>query len=190
MNWVAAGTIKEENGYRNTCFSRNGIKAVISFSEEKVYLIEPFIDYAFNDFLEIENWLALKKTKTALRNDAVDNCLEEIKHIKEDIGGLSFGEIEPHLVSLIRDEEKTTYSINEEGISPRTLVFLLITNVIQTILSTGKYHVYRGTLGLQGQDLLRVWDRSTEQLAELGYYTATQSQEDKNWIREQIKNVG
>jgi hypothetical protein len=41
-----------------------------------------------------------------------------------------------------------------------------------------------------GKDMLSQWDHAVNRLEELGEYTVEQANEEKNWLREQIKLVG
>lgn len=56
MNWVAIGRIKDSDGFRNIVLARDGAKAVISFQNKNVELLEPKIEEPFKDFLELERW--------------------------------------------------------------------------------------------------------------------------------------
>ncbi|MBN1906329.1 MAG: hypothetical protein JW927_14655 [Deltaproteobacteria bacterium] len=192
MNWDLCETIKDEQGYRNTCFCRDGIKVMISFSEKNIHLIHPKQNKTFNDFIELERFLTKKdiSNSTNETGNNVSKCLNEMMQIKKEINVLAFVEVESAVKELIKDTDKTNYSIDVDGLSPRTLVFLLITNVIQTLLPTGQYHIYRGTLNKQGNALLTLWDKATNELQNLNYYTEKEAQEDKTWIRTKIEAVG
>lgn len=190
MNWVAVGRVSDSDGYKNVKLARNKMEAIISFQNGNVVLVRPRRETPFRDFIELERWLASNDEQPESKNDVVHICLEELSRIREEAGGLFFDEIETSVAELIADKEKTSISINEDDLSPRTLVFLLITNVIQSILPLGKYHIYRGILSMRGDDLLRLWDYSTKQLTELGYYTSEQSEEDRKWMRDQVKKAG
>ena len=102
----------------------------------------------------------------------------------------AFKLIKKDVSKLICDSEKTVISIKEEGFSPNTLVYLLMTNIISEHLVSGRYHTYRGVLSFVGQDLLKLWDYAVNGLHQLGYHDDIESDKDREWIREQIKNVG
>ena len=60
MNWVAAGSLKDDDGYKNMVVQRDGLEAAISFKNENVELLKPKHHAAFKDFIELERWLAQK----------------------------------------------------------------------------------------------------------------------------------
>ena len=103
---------------------------------------------------------------------------------------LSFKFIKTDVLRLINDYEKTVCSIKEEKMPPNVLVNLLMTNAIQSYLTSGRYHVCRGMLSMVGKDLLRLWDYSVGQLHDSSYHTEEEVKIDRNWIREQIKDIG
>ena len=89
------------------------------------------------------------------------------------------------------EPEKTKASIELDGLSPTALVCLLITNVLDEELCSGRYHIYRGTLSENGKELLRLWDYSIDRmLVEKIYEDEEKAQNEKRWIRNQIKTVG
>lgn len=65
MNWVAIGRIRDDDGYRNIILARDGAKAVISFQNKNVELLEPKRDEPFKDFLELERWLSKKEQESS-----------------------------------------------------------------------------------------------------------------------------
>jgi len=120
----------------------------------------------------------------------VKTCIYEMNRIEQESNCMAFKEIKPALVSLIKDADKTVYSIKNNGLSPATLVNLLITNVISKTLPSGKYCTYRGVLSLQGNELLRLWDYCVNNLETYNYHSKEQANEDKRWIRHQIRECG
>lgn len=63
MNWVASRTTKDENGRRNTCVSRGGAEAMITFEPAEVVLLNPPAPMPFADFIELERWLVTSGNK-------------------------------------------------------------------------------------------------------------------------------
>jgi hypothetical protein len=64
MGWRAVGTIKDEEGYRDTLLQRDGVVARISFQRKCVFVIEPQESGPYKDFLEIEQWITNAKGKS------------------------------------------------------------------------------------------------------------------------------
>jgi len=103
-----------------------------------------------------------------------------------DIAAISF---------LIRDRiesepEKVILSIRNDKLAPKTLVYLVITNVLDRELSSGRYHYYRGLLNNTGQSLLALWDHAVDELQFAGFHSEDEAKKDKEWIRQQIRGVG
>jgi hypothetical protein len=80
MNWVAAGTLRDPSGYRNTKLSRGPYEAVISYEAGNVRLMKPPHSQAFGDFVEVERWLASRGSVSA-----GDEQVEYFQRIQEYI---------------------------------------------------------------------------------------------------------
>lgn len=98
--------------------------------------------------------------------------------------------VEPRVTALVRDAEKTVYSVRIERVKPDQLALLLFTNVLGEELSSGKYHVYRGTLNMVGKDLLNTWYAVQKALVARGYCTEAEMDQDNEWIKRQINDAG
>jgi hypothetical protein len=125
----------------------------------------------------------------------VQSCLVELETIEKDANSAffqsaAFNTIKPYVVRLIKDKEKTVCSIKEDKMTPHNLVLLLITNVTGELLSSGRYHIYRGILNMTGTGLLAIWHYAISELEKSGYYSSEQAKEDNEWINKQIKEVG
>lgn len=103
--------------------------------------------------------------------------------------GVALNLIRNDVVVMIKDVKATNESL-EDGISPRDLVYVIITNAISDPLSHGLHHTYRGVLGFKGKYLLNLWDYSVGQMEASGFYSAEKAKSDKAWIRNRIKEVG
>ncbi len=120
----------------------------------------------------------------------VQECVRALEQLEQESGNLAFGVVKSGALQLISDEEKTVHSIRDDGLAPRTLSALLLTNVIQSVLATGQHHIYRGTLSGTGQHLLKLWDFCVAELERAGYQAAADAEKDRVWIREQVKRIG
>jgi len=59
MNWFVSGRVDDGNGYKDVCYSRDGMEAKVSYISEKVFLLNPYYKEPFIDFLELERWIAI-----------------------------------------------------------------------------------------------------------------------------------
>ncbi len=98
--------------------------------------------------------------------------------------------VEPEIVALAKDADKTVYSVRIDRMKPDHLALLLITNVVGRHIGSGAHHTYRGVLSMKGQDMLKVWHSAQKAMMERGYATEAEVAEDNQWIQEQIKGVG
>ena len=59
MGWRAVGTVKDEDGYRDTLLQRDGVVVRISFQRKCVFIVEPEERGPYKDFVELERTLAV-----------------------------------------------------------------------------------------------------------------------------------
>ena len=105
MNWVAVSRVSDGDGYKNVKLARNGMEAVISFQNGDVELVKPRCEAPFQDFIELERWLASKE------QESVDD--EEVEYygaVNDFIN--SHGFYEPLLELQGTDEEYCIASMN------------------------------------------------------------------------------
>jgi hypothetical protein len=99
--------------------------------------------------------------------------------------------IEDEVTALVKkQQEKTIYSIRVDQMKPDHLALMLITNALAGRLQSGQFHTYRGVLSMTGTELLNIWDAAIKQLHAKGYYSDAKYEEDRTWIRNEIKSVG
>ena len=122
--------------------------------------------------------------------DEVKATIIELQVIMERFSGPCWKIIQPDIVELIQDREKTIISIRENGMEPKHLAMLLTTNVIGMHVQSGQYHIYRGILGTIGEDMVRVWNLVQEAMKIQGYISESDVVEDNKWLEEQIAMVG
>jgi len=98
--------------------------------------------------------------------------------------------VEPEVIALAKDAEKTVYSVRIDRMKPDHLALLLITNVLGKHIGSGSHHIYRGVLSMVGKDMLKVWHSAQNAMLERGYSSEQEVNEDNQWIQEQIEGVG
>ncbi|HSP30441.1 MAG TPA: hypothetical protein VLO13_00245 [Halomonas sp.] len=116
--------------------------------------------------------------------------IEEVKAYLDQSAGPSKCILEPEVVSIAKDAEKTIYSVRCDRMKPDELALLLIINVIGRHLRSGQHHTYRGVLNLTGKDMLRVWHTAQKAMLERGFVTESEVVKDNHWVMEQVKSAG
>lgn len=81
-------------------------------------------------------------------------------------------------------------AINNEGMPPRNIVNYLMAQECYNALASGIYHIYRGTLSMQGDETLRVFLRTNQELEAAGVLSPEVAEEDRISIMSEIKSVG
>lgn len=115
--------------------------------------------------------------------------IEEAKRLLET-ANFCRGTIEPKVLALVKDAEKTVYSIRIDRMKPDQLALLLITNVIGQEVGSGTHHIYRGVLSMIGKDMQNLWNITQRAMLERGYCDQAEADKDNAWLREQIRNAG
>jgi len=127
---------------------------------------------------------ASKEVKDTL--DVLNEIASEFDYF--DYAGLQF--LWDKLEGAILAGNKEIVARVKEGVSPRVLVYNAIVILAEDLVTTGEYHVHRGALGVVGHNLLKLFDKAIEGLAQNGVIDANCADEQKAEIREAIKNVG
>lgn len=116
--------------------------------------------------------------------------IDEARNFLSQNAGVCLTVIEPAVIDLLKDADRTIYSIRIDGMKPDHLALMLVTNVIGHAISSGSFHTYRGTLSAIGRDMLTLWHRAQKALLESGYSNREKVEEDNLWIQEQVMNAG
>ena len=116
--------------------------------------------------------------------------IEEINSFLLAHANLAKSIVEKDATVLVKDAEKTIYSVRIEGMKPKHLALLLITNVTGKHLSMGNFHSYRGVLNTIGHEMLNLFSKALQVMLEHGYQTIEEAEKDMQWIRRQIANAG
>ncbi len=95
--------------------------------------------------------------------------VEEAKAFLGQTAELCRSIIEPKVIALARDAERTVCSVRIERMKPDQLALLLITNVLGRYIGSGSHHTYRGMLSMVGKDMLKLWHATQKARLERGY---------------------
>lgn len=71
MNWIAIGTLRDKDGFKNLNVTREGMEAIISYKNGNVILKNPNHPEPFKDFIEVERWIATN-TLPMQQNDEIE----------------------------------------------------------------------------------------------------------------------
>lgn len=90
----------------------------------------------------------------------------------------------------LRDVARTRASIDEDGLTPEALVFLLASNIANAELCTGQHHIYRGVLSQSGKSLLATFEKASQLMVERGVHSQDEHERDMKSIRKEIAEIG
>jgi len=91
---------------------------------------------------------------------------------------------------VLANKGKLKEIIIKSNISPKRTAYSWINNVSGDMLESGEYHIYRGMLNQTGDELLKIFDISTDELVKLGDMDKEKAYKQKENIRENIKSIG
>jgi hypothetical protein len=97
------------------------------------------------------------------------------------------GELRQTIISNSATIEK---KISQNDISSLALAYTSIKNLAGAYLQSGRYHVYRGVLSMQGQALKSLFAYSSNKLIDLRTLTGEQVAEQLRMLDDDIRGVG
>lgn len=93
--------------------------------------------------------------------------------------------------TLLKNDKHITNIMIEQDIKPLRTAYSWINNVSGDMIESGEYHIYRGTLNpMTGDELLQIFDISTDKLFEIGDMDKEKASKHKEDIRRNIKSMG
>ena len=115
---------------------------------------------------------------------------QDINTLLQADNGLCIDIVRREAIMLAKDADKTMYSIRINRFKPDQLALTLIFNVLVRNLEGGWYHVSRGTLGMEGRDMLRLWHKTAKEMIKRGYSTEEEYAIDVEGLNREIQSVG
>ena len=99
--------------------------------------------------------------------------------------------VKPKIENLVLSNPQKIEQIMKK-IPPREWTYGIIANISGDLVESGKYHLYRGWLNPMGpgQDLLKIFDKATEELVKIDNITKEFAEKQKIQLRKNIQNVG
>ncbi len=104
--------------------------------------------------------------------------------------GISRAVIDRRIATDLANAELMIYAIRDKGSKPSQFALLLIRNALEEQLSSGAFHIYRGTLSQVGIDLLRTLREVVSDLKSQGEMADVDEDDYFKFIREQIQLAG
>ena len=138
---------------------------------------------------------AASTTMPSSDRELVRLCLAEAERAREEIESSPEGMlIPPELMEEVRkqlkDGERTVHTIRVDGVSPRNLAWLLISNISGELIACGGHHVYRGVLSMTGTALRAAYLCAIEELQKGGYQGAADAAKDREWLEAECAEAG
>lgn len=93
-------------------------------------------------------------------------------------------------LEVTQDKRAIVEAVTSENISPERIALFAIINAIADLIPTGQYHTYRGVLGMNGSEMLGIWNKAQQDAMDRGYVTEEIRREECSWLIQQIKSVG
>ncbi len=110
---------------------------------------------------------------------------------KRELGGrIATDIVTPKVVRDILDWSKNVERVIHNGKPPRVLALFLMMNVARDYLGSGRFHIYRGTLSMQGHALKGMNAYCLGELAKLGHFTDEERRAALRATNEDIAEVG
>ena len=101
-----------------------------------------------------------------------------------------FRGIEKQALSIVGNAKNTAYSMRVGRMHPEQIALVCITNVLESHIGSGQYHIYRGVLNPAGNELRRALNKANELLVKGGYMTQSEIQDLNGELDAQIKRAG
>ena len=119
------------------------------------------------------------------------------ERVKDSLASIEKSDLIPgfHLVKdairdQLKDGDRTRASIEEDGLSPDGLIYLLISNAANAQLCRGQHHIYRGVLSMTGKELLAAFTKASEMIVQCGVHSQEDHEHDMRSLKKEIFEVG
>jgi hypothetical protein len=110
---------------------------------------------------------------------------------KRELGGrIATDIVTPKVVRDVLDWSKSIEKDIQNGKPPRVLTLYLMMNVARDYLASGRFHIYRGALSMQGQALKGINAYCLSELAKLGQMTTEERRAALQATNEDIAAMG
>jgi hypothetical protein len=174
------------------------MEASVSYALGQVFLLKPAHSSPFRDFVELERWLAQEKDLTSGDNkqpptpQEVKDVLRVLDEAELRFQTEAFNIVRNVIDNFIASTPDALVSMIHEsdGRTPREWVYNQLGNIAGDLLESGRYHIYRGVLMGTGNDLLKMFDATCDELLQMKAVDADYANKQKATLRENIQRVG
>ena len=136
-------------------------------------------------------WFAPRSVRLTLAAYASE--AKKIRNLEDGVFGANAGRavLDDELAKTVRSSKGALEKgLDVDRKSARILVLLLIANLSQRYVSSGRFHTYRGTLSMQGLGLRALWNYATTELHESGEISRDEMAAARDRLATEIKEVG
>lgn len=132
--------------------------------------------------------------KNFFRQDKVPEEIKETLNIIDNIGkfyhGIAFLKIQEYMKKCVLTEPKAFIKNMRSGTRPNQWVFVTLINISGDMLESGTYHIYRGVLSPEGEELLKIYESAIDTYCTQGYLNLDSAEEQKDILKNNLKNMG
>jgi hypothetical protein len=100
------------------------------------------------------------------------------------------GELKRRALALTRDAEHVVGLVREAHQAPDHVALDMLSSTVLGLLTSGRYHIYRGVLSGEGHALMSTFARCMSELQQRGYQSEENAEEATQRLRDEIKKLG
>ena len=134
--------------------------------------------------------LQAEEVRQAKRPRAEEQVKESLASIEKADLIPGFYLVKEAIRDQLKDRDRTRASIEEDGLTPDGLVYLLASNVANAQLCSGQHHIYRGVLSMSGQELLAAFTKASEMMVQCGVHSQEDHERDMRSLKKEVSEVG
>src|SRR5208283_1325789 len=116
--------------------------------------------------------------------------LRFIESLTSDWNGIGWEDILKYARQYIPKNSDAINGALSQGQSLKCQAFSLVGSIAKEFVYSGRFHVYRGVLNLFGDDYVRIYDRSMDNLSQLHEFTEAEVAKAKMEFKEDISTLG
>lgn len=98
--------------------------------------------------------------------------------------------LERRAIGLTRDAEHVVRLVRDEHLTTDQVALVMLSSAVGGLLTSGRYHIYRGVLSGEGHALNSVFTRCMSELQQRGYQPVEKTEEAVQRMRDEIKKLG